>query len=278
MFKLAAVTHDGVRRHTPQTYASLSSTICWRGPRRPGANNLRFLTLCCVSIELVHTKQVLSVAPDEDTAADLSNSSGLAALPNQGRTVLSNGEQRRPSKSHCIPIVNPAVPEEIAVSMRVPGVKVATYLNSSAGVVRAGSEEADKVVSLTEASASEIAVCARVDLPNGKVRRRGWLLLWDECNWNTLVRLESSAAFGDGELTTMQVLPSKRYLSGEERMLEAKLITCNGHKTIVASSLLQSRRGFVGRASHEVRNCHIYRSLLAVLPIVHVSNVLYFRT
>lgn len=59
--------------------------------------------------------------------------------------------------------------------MRMAGLSVATFVNSTAALARAGhvgggSPERDEVVTLTEASALQIEACVEIDLARCKVR------------------------------------------------------------------------------------------------------------
>lgn len=59
--------------------------------------------------------------------------------------------------------------------MRIAGVNVATFVNSTAALARAGHvgggpPERDEVVTLTEASALQIEACVEMDVARGKVR------------------------------------------------------------------------------------------------------------
>lgn len=94
--------------------------------------------------------------------------------------ATSSDEARATSNQRSIPTVDTDTPGKVVMSIRAAGVTVATYLNSSAALVRAGrgggslqQEVQDTVVTLFDTSAREIEVCSEMDVNRGKVGRKG---------------------------------------------------------------------------------------------------------
>lgn len=115
----------------------------------------------------MYREQVLSLVP----ASRVSEGSASAKAE---ESAAPDAQPRRARNNRRIPVVDTQAPGQITVSVRAVGVRLATYLNSSAALARAdlrfcSLSERDEVVTLTEASAREIEACLEADVVHGKV-------------------------------------------------------------------------------------------------------------
>lgn len=124
--------------------------------------------------------QVLSLEPaDSDVSAPdiLISPTTIGQLPSP-----PGGVAPRSRGTNAIPIVDMKMPGQVVISLRIAGVKLATFVNSTAALARAGHAgrglpERDELVTLTEGSALQIEACAEMDVARGKVRG-GTLCQW----------------------------------------------------------------------------------------------------
>lgn len=134
-------------------------------------SNCDRLSQCLVSINpLIRHEQVLSLV--QAVIAANGAEANLSAPSQQRVTADGSARSRRSSQPGRIPIVDTVPPDAVNMSVRVAGVKVATYLNSSAALARAGLSDGslrDSVATLTEAFAQEIECCVEIDVVGGKV-------------------------------------------------------------------------------------------------------------
>ncbi|CAM9710976.1 unnamed protein product [Pylaiella littoralis] len=113
--------------------------------------------------------KVLLLVPTNGSAAG-----GSSATRDQMHATSSD-ESRAASNQRSIPTVDTDTPRKVVMSIRAAGVTVATYLNSSAALVRAGrgggslqQEVQDTVMTLFDTSAREIEICSEMDVNRGK--------------------------------------------------------------------------------------------------------------
>lgn len=131
----------------------------------PCTHTIRPSTFC--------TYQVLTSEP---TDSDLSAADAINSVATQGQLPVSpDGIPQRFRGTGAIPIVATELPGHVVISMRIAGVNMATFVNSTAALARAGHgdgglPERDEVVTLTEASALHIEACVEMDVARGKVR------------------------------------------------------------------------------------------------------------